>query len=72
MTGCFYIGREAIRTRRSEEKDKLPEAGRAVESFRLEARGATFTAWIQRTRPVEYTNAKFADARPSACKSTRD
>jgi len=48
----------------AKEKDKLMKPEGQWNHFRLEARGATFTAWINGTKAVEYTNPKFADAAP--------
>ncbi|MGH8018896.1 MAG: 3-keto-disaccharide hydrolase [Opitutaceae bacterium] len=65
MTGSFYVGRPGY-----------PEAGQAKSAaelmhpegewntFRLEARGDTFTVWINGRRAARYTNAKFSGAGP--------
>lgn len=65
MTGSFYVG-----------KPGYPEAGRATNAatllrpegewntFRLEARGTTFTVWINGQRASEYTDEKFAGPGP--------
>lgn len=65
MTGSFYTG----------GKEKYPEAGQARDvaavlkpgdwnSFRIEARGDTFTCWINGTQVSQYTDAKFSGAAP--------
>jgi histidinol phosphatase-like enzyme len=66
MTGSFYTG----------GKDKYPEAGQAKEAkkllkpegewntFRIQAKGDTFTCWINGEKASEYTDAKFAGAAP--------
>lgn len=66
MTGSFYTG----------GKPAYPEAGRAKEfrklmnpegewnTFRIQAKGDTFTCWINGTKASEYTDAKFSGAAP--------
>jgi hypothetical protein len=66
MTGSWYTG----------GKEKYPEAGQAKEakklmkpegewnSFRIRAKGDTFTCWINGTKASEYTDAKFSGAAP--------
>jgi hypothetical protein len=66
MTGCFYTG----------GKPAYPEAGQAKErktllkpegewnTFRVQAKGDTFTCWINGTKAVEYTDSKFSGAAP--------
>jgi len=66
MTGCFYTG----------GKEKYPEAGQAKDAkkllkpegewstFRIQARGDTFTCWINGQKASEYTDAKFSGAAP--------
>lgn len=62
MTGSFYLG-------------GYPEAGQAKDAakllkigdwnrLRLQARGNTFTVWINGTKASEYTDAKFAGPAP--------
>ena len=63
MSGSFYVG-------------KYPEAGQAKEaktlmkpegewnSFRVQAKGDTFTCWINGQKASEYTDAKFSGAAP--------
>jgi len=63
MTGSFYTG-------------KYPEAGQAKEAktllkpegewntFRIQAKGDTFTCWINGQKASEYTDAKFSGAAP--------
>ena len=62
MTGSFYLG-------------KYPEEGQAKDAakllkandwntFRLQAKGDTFTVWINGTRAVQYKDAKFKDPAP--------
>ncbi len=66
MSGSFYTG----------GKPAYPEAGQAKEfkklmkpegewnTFRIQAKGDTFTCWINGTKASEYTNAKFSGAAP--------
>ena len=63
MSGSFYVG-------------KYPEAGQAKEAktlmkpegewntFRIQAKGDTFTCWINGQKASEYTDAKFSGAAP--------
>jgi len=65
MSGSFYVG-----------KPGYPEAGQAREAaslmhpegewntFRLEAKGTTFTVWINGRKAAQYTDAKFSGAAP--------
>jgi hypothetical protein len=66
MTGSFYTG----------GKERYPEAGQAKEAktlmkpegewntFRIQAKGNTFTCWINGQKASEYTDEKFAGAAP--------
>ena len=66
MTGCFYTG----------GKPAYPEAGQAKDrktllkpegewnTFRIQAKGDTFTCWINGKKASEYTDAKFSGAAP--------
>ena len=66
MTGSFYTG----------GKPAYPEAGQAKEAkklmkpegewntFRIQAKGNTFTCWINGTKASEYTDPKFSGAAP--------
>lgn len=66
MTGSFYTG----------GKPAYPEAGQAKEAkklmrpegewnmFRIQAKGDTFTCWINGKKASEYTDAKFSGAAP--------
>jgi len=63
MSGSFYVG-------------KYPEAGQAKEAktlmkpegewntFRIQAKGDTFTCWINGQKASEYTDAKFSGTAP--------
>jgi hypothetical protein len=65
MSGSFYVG-----------KPGYPEIGRAKEAktlmkpegewntFRFQAKGDTFTCWINGKKASEYTDAKFSGAAP--------
>ena len=66
MTGCFYTG----------GKPAYPEAGQAKDrktllkpegewnTFRIQAKGDTFSCWINGKKASEYTDAKFSGAAP--------
>jgi hypothetical protein len=65
MTCCFYTG----------GKEKYPEAGQAKNTdkllkpggwntIRLQAKGDTFTVWLNGQQVTEYTNSKFPGAFP--------
>ena len=66
MSGSWYTG----------GKDKYPEAGQAKEAktlmkpegewntFRIQAKGDTFTCWINGQKASEYTDSKFSGAAP--------
>lgn len=66
MTGSFYTG----------GKERYPEAGQAKEAkklmkpegewntFRIQAKGDTFTCWINGQKASEYTDPKFSGAAP--------
>ena len=65
LTGSFYTG----------GAEKYPEAGQAKNlekvfkpgdwnRYRLEAKGDTFTVWLNGVLMVKYTNAKYAGAAP--------
>lgn len=65
LTGSFYIG----------GAEKYPEAGQAKNleklfkpgdwnHYRLEAKGDTFTVWLNGVQVVKYTNAKYAGPAP--------
>jgi Domain of Unknown Function (DUF1080) len=65
LTGSFYTG----------GTEKYPEAGQAKNlekhfkpgdwnHYRLEAKGDTFTVWLNGVQVVKYTNAKYAGAGP--------
>jgi len=65
MTCCFYTG----------GSEKYPEAGQAKDlakhfkadawnQYRLEARGTTFTVWLNGQQVVKYTNEKYSGAGP--------
>jgi hypothetical protein len=66
MTGSFYTG----------GKPAYPESGQAKQArqlmkpdgewntFRIQAKGSTFTCWINGTQASEYTDPKFSGAAP--------
>jgi len=65
LTCSFYTGGQ----------DKYPEAGQAKgfekhfkpgdwNRYRLEAKGDTFTVWLNGNQVAQYTNAKYSGAAP--------
>jgi len=62
MTGSFYVGSypEQGQAKRAPELLKPDDWNR----IRLEARGDTFTVWLNGEQVVRYTDAKYADAGP--------
>jgi len=63
MTGSFYTGGKPAYPEAGQAKDaeKLLKAG-GWNTFRLEARGTTFTVWINGKKASEYIDAKYAEA----------
>jgi hypothetical protein len=62
MSGSFYVGKYP-------EEGQAKEAGKLLKKsdwnkFRLEAKGDTFTVWINGTKCVEYKNEKYAAEGP--------
>jgi hypothetical protein len=65
MSGSFYIGKEGYPpAAQAKDAARLMKPEGEWNTFRLEARGTTFTAWINGTKAVEYTNPKFAAPAP--------
>jgi len=72
MTGCFYIGSEGYPERAGEGKGQAPEPEGHGIIFRSRRAARRSRPWINGTKAVEYTNAKFADGRAHRLQSTRD
>lgn len=66
MTGCFYTGGKPAypEAGQAKDKDKLLKPEGEWNTFRIQAKGDTFTCWINGQKASEYTNAKFSGAAP--------
>lgn len=66
MSGSFYTGGKPSYPEVGQAKDakKLMKPAGEWNTFRIRAKGATFTCWINGTKASEYTDAKFAAAAP--------
>ena len=66
MPGSFYTGGKPAYPEAGQAKEakKLMKPEGAWNTFRIEAKGDTFTCWINGTKASEYTDAKFSGAAP--------
>jgi hypothetical protein len=66
MTGSFYTGGKPAYPEIGQAKDakKLMKPEGEWNTFRIQAKGNTFTCWINGTKASEYTDAKFSGAGP--------
>ena len=70
MSGCFYVGIASPGNPAYPEEGQAKEAKKLMKpegewnTFRVQARGDTFTCWINGEKASEYTNAKFSGAAP--------
>jgi hypothetical protein len=66
LTGSFYTGGKPAYPEAGQAKDakKLMKPQGEWNTFRIQAKGATFTCWINGTKASEYTDAKFSGAAP--------
>lgn len=66
MTGSFYTGGKPAYPEEGQAKDakKLMKAEGEWNTFRIQAKGDTFTCWINGVKASEYTNPKFSGAAP--------
>lgn len=66
MTGSFYTGGKPAYPEIGQAKDakKLMKPEGEWNTFRVQAKGNTFTCWINGTKASEYTDAKFSGAAP--------
>jgi hypothetical protein len=62
MSGSFYIGKYPEEGQ-AKNADKLIKIGEWTK-FRLQAKGDTYTVWINGEKAVEYTDAKYPAAAP--------
>ncbi len=66
MSGSFYTGGKPAYPEEGQAKDaqKLMKPEGAWNTIRVQAKGDTFTCWINGVKASEYTDAKFAGAAP--------
>ncbi len=66
MTGSFYTGGKPAYPEAGQAKDakKLLKPEGEWNTFRIQAKGDTFTCWINGQKASEYTDAKFSGAAP--------
>jgi hypothetical protein len=66
MTGSFYTGGKPAYPEAGQAKDarKLLKPDGEWNTFRIQAKGHTFTCWINGQKASEYTDAKFSGAAP--------
>jgi hypothetical protein len=66
MTGSFYTGGKPAYPEAGQAKDakKLMRPEGEWNTIRIQAKGTTFTCWINGTKASEYTDAKFSGAAP--------
>ena len=66
MSGSFYTGGKPAYPEAGQAKDakKLMKPEGEWNTFRIQAKGNTFTCWINGTKASEYTDAKFSGAAP--------
>jgi len=62
MTGSFYLGKYPEEAQ-AKDAGKLLKAG-DWNKFKLQAKGNTFTVWINGTQASQYTDSKFAGPGP--------
>lgn len=66
MSGSFYTGGKPAYPEAGQAKDarKLMKPEGEWNTFRVQAKGPTFTCWINGTKASEYTDPKFSGAAP--------
>ncbi len=66
MSGSFYTGGKPAYPELGQAKDakKLMKPEGEWNSFRIQAKGNTFTCWINGTKASEFTDEKFSGAAP--------
>ncbi|MDP3070566.1 MAG: DUF1080 domain-containing protein [Opitutaceae bacterium] len=63
MSGSFYVGKPGYpEAGQAKEAKKLMKPEGEWNTFRLQAKGDTFTCWINGTKASEYTDPKFPGA----------
>lgn len=65
MSGSFYVGKPGYpEVGQAKEAKKLMRPQGEWNTFRIQAKGDTFTCWINGQKASEYTDAKFTGAAP--------
>ena len=65
MSGSWYVGKAGYpEAGRAKEAAKLMKPEREWNTFRIQAKGDTFTCWINGQKASEYKDAKFAGPAP--------
>jgi hypothetical protein len=66
MTGSFYTGGKPAYPESAQARDarSLMRPEGQWNTFRVQAKGDTFSCWINGTKQVEYTDARFSGAAP--------
>lgn len=65
MSGSLYVGRRGYpETGQAKDAAKLMHPVGQWNAFRLEAKGPTFTVWINGQKAVQYTDESFSGAAP--------
>lgn len=66
MTGSFYTGGKPAYPEEGQAKEarKLMKPEGEWNTFRIQAKGDTFTCWINGVKASDYTNPKFSGAAP--------
>ena len=65
MSGSFYVGKAGYpEVGQAKEAKKLMKPEGEWNTFRIQAKGDTFTCWINGQKASEYTDAKFSGTAP--------
>lgn len=65
MSGSFYVGKAGYpEVGQAKAAKQLMKPEGEWNTFRIQAKGTTFTCWINGQKASEYTDAKFAGAAP--------
>ena len=65
MTGSYYIGHYPKEGQAKNFKELMKPEGE-FNHFRIQAKGDTFTCWINGKQASQYTNKKYTGAAPIA------
>src|SRR5437868_9120579 len=65
MSGSFYVGKSGYPdTAQAKDAKRLMKPEGEWNTFRVQAKGDTFTCWINGEKATEYTDPKFSGAAP--------